>query len=72
MGIKEMTLEEKHDSLLDSFILAMATDYTLFSELGELDRYYEFSVKVRKRMLPRSIDLLGKAFKLFRRVAPGS
>jgi hypothetical protein len=68
LGIKEMSLEEKHDSLLDSFILTMATDYALFSELGELDRYYEFSVKVRKRMLP---SLLGTAFKLFRAVAPG-
>ena len=67
MGIKEMPLEEKYDSLLDSFILTMATDYALFRELGELDKYYDFSVEVRKRMLP---SLLGSAFKLFRAVAP--
>ena len=45
LSIKEMTLEEKNDSLLDSFILTMATDYALFSEPGELDRYYELSMK---------------------------
>jgi len=38
-----------------------------FEELGEVDRYLDMHVKVRKRMLPY---LLGAAFKLFKMVSP--
>jgi len=62
-----MSLEEKYDNLLDSFILTMATDFALFEELGEVDRYLDLHVKVRKRMLP---SLLGSALKLFKMISP--
>jgi hypothetical protein len=68
LAVKEMSLEEKYDNLLDSFVLTMATDYALFEELGEVDRYLEMHVQVRKRMLP---SLLGSAYKFFKIVSPG-
>ncbi|MFX0204194.1 MAG: hypothetical protein ACFFCW_49485 [Candidatus Hodarchaeota archaeon] len=67
LDFKEMSLQEKYDSLLESFIMTMAIDYALFEELGEDDRYLDMHVKVRKRMLP---NLLGAAFKLFKMVSP--
>jgi hypothetical protein len=67
VDIKEMPLEEQYDNLLDSFILTMATDYALFTELGAVDKYLEKHIQVRKRMLP---SLLGAAYKLFKIVAP--
>lgn len=67
LDIKEMSLQEKYDQLLESFILTMATDYALFEELGAVDRYLDMHVMVRKKMLP---SLLGTAFKMFKRISP--
>jgi hypothetical protein len=66
IDFKEMSLQEKYDNLLESFILTMATDYALFEELGEVDKYLDMHMKVRKKMLP---NLLGAAFKLFKMVS---
>jgi len=67
LDIEEMSLPEKYNGLLESFLLTMATDYALFEELNEVDRYLDFHVKVRKKMLP---VLLGAAFKLFKTISP--
>lgn len=67
LDIEEMPLHEKYDTLLESFILTMATDYALFEELGQVERYLDMHVKVRKKMLP---NLLGTAFRLFKRISP--
>jgi len=67
LEIKEMPLEEKYDTLLDNYILTIATDYAFCKELGVLDKYFDLSVRVRKKMLP---SLLGAAFKMFKAIAP--
>ncbi len=63
-----MPLKEKYGTLLDNYMLTMATDYALFEELGVVDKYFDLSVKVWKNMLP---SLLGAAFKAVKAIAPG-
>jgi hypothetical protein len=67
VDIREMSLQEKYDQLLESFLLTMATDYALFEELEVVDRYLDMHVMVRKKMLP---SLLGTAFKVFKTISP--
>ncbi len=68
LSIKEMPLEEKYDRVLDDYLLSIATGYALHKELGVVDKCFDLSVKVNKKMLPR---ILGPVFKLLKVLAPG-
>ena len=68
MEIKEMPLEEKYDKILDEYILSDVINYAFHKELGVVNKYHDFYVKVQKKMLP---SFLGTAFKMFKAVAPG-
>lgn len=66
--IKEMSLEEKYDKLFDSYVLTEAMYYAFLEELGVLDKYYDFSAKLTKEIMPK---YLGIALKVFTTIAPG-
>lgn len=63
-----MPLEEKYDKLFDSYILTEAMNYAFLEELGVLDKYYDFSAKLTKEIIPK---YLGIALKVFKTIAPG-
>jgi len=69
LDIKEMSIEERYDRLLDDYLLDVATDYAVLKELGGVDKQLDLSVKIQKKMLPK---ILGSAvFKLLKVLAPG-
>ena len=68
MEIKEMPLEEKHDKLLDSYILGWIMDYSLYKELGAVDKSISFTVETQKKLLP---SIWGPTFKLLKALTPG-
>jgi hypothetical protein len=65
--MKEMPLEERYDRLLEQYMLYQLTNYTLIKELDATDQYYDFLVKVNKKMLP---SMLRVAFKAMKTLAP--
>jgi len=68
LAIKEMPLEEKHDKLLDQYVLSELMSYALHKELGTMDKRNDMMLKVWKRMLP---SYMGIALKVMKTVAPG-
>ena len=68
LEIKEMPLEEKYDRLLDDYILCVATNYAFNKELGTMDKWLDYCLKVDKKMVP---SWLGIAFKLLKAITPG-
>ena len=67
LDIKEMSIEERYDRLLDDYLLDVATDYAVLKELGGVDKQLDLSVKIQKKMLPK---ILGSAvFKLLKVLA---
>ena len=46
MAIKEMPLEEKHDKLLDQYVLSELMSYALHKELGTMDKRNDMMLKV--------------------------
>ena len=68
LATKEMPVEEKHDKLLDQFILSELMNYALHKEMGSLDKRNAMMLKVWKRMLP---SFLGIGLKVMKTVAPG-
>jgi len=63
-----MPVEEKHDKLLDQYILSELMNYALHKEMGTLDKRNAMMSKVYKRMLP---SLMGVALKVMKTIAPG-
>ena len=68
MAIKEMPLGEKHDKLLDQYVLSELMSYALHKELGTMDKRNDMMLKVWKKMLP---SYMGIALKVMKTVAPG-
>ena len=68
MAIKEMPLEEKHDKLLDQYMLSELMNYALNKELGTMDKRNDMMFKVWKKMLP---SYMGIALKVMKTIAPG-
>jgi len=62
-----MPIEEKHDKLLDQYILSELMNYALHKEMGTLDKRNAMMLKVYKKMLP---SLVGVALKVMKTVAP--
>ena len=68
METKELTLKEKYDQLFDEHMLNLVTFYSLHKEMGIVDKGVDWSLKIRRKMLPGG---LGKsAFKLLKAVSP--
>jgi len=65
--IKEMPVEEKHDKLLDQYILSELRNYALHKELGTIDKRNAMMLKVWKKMLP---SVMGVALKVMKTIAP--
>jgi hypothetical protein len=63
-----MPLEEKHDKLLDQYMLTELVNYALHKELGTMDKRNDMMLKVWKKMLP---SLMGIALKVMKTIAPG-
>jgi len=63
-----MPIEEKHDKLLDQYILSELMNYALHKEMGTLDKRNVMMSKVYTRMLP---SLMGVALKVMKTIAPG-
>ena len=71
MEIKEMSLEEKYERLLNEMQLTWVTCYAFHKEHGTMDKWLDYYANVQKNMLPFSTGL-GKAFfKLVKTLAPG-
>ena len=68
MTFREMPVEEKHDKLLDQYILSELMNYSLHKEMGTMDKRNAMMLKVWKRMLP---SMMGVALKVMKTVAPG-
>lgn len=68
MTFKEMPVEERHDKLLDQYILSELMNYALHKEMGTMDKRNAMMLKVWKRMLP---SVMGVALKVMKTVAPG-
>ena len=68
MVIKEMPLEEKYDKLLDSYILGWIGNYSLYKELGAVNKNINFNVETQKKLLP---SIWGPSFKLLKALTPG-
>jgi hypothetical protein len=68
LATEEMPIEEKHDKLLDQYILSELMNFALHKEMGTLDKRNAMMSKVYKKMLP---SLLGVALKVMKTVAPG-
>ena len=68
MAFKEMPIEEKHDKLLDQYILSELMNYALHKEMGTMDKRNAMMLKVWKKMLP---SVMGVALKVMKTVAPG-
>jgi hypothetical protein len=68
LEFKEMPVEEKHDKLLDQYILSELMNYALHKEMGTLDKRNAMMSKVYKKMLP---SLLGVALKVMKTITPG-
>ena len=64
-----MPLEERYDKLRDDFFLDHAINYALHRELGTVDKWLDYLVKVRIRMTP---SYYGIAFKLLKAITPGT
>ena len=64
-----MPVEEKHNKLLDQYILSELMNYALHKEMGTLDKRNAMMFKVWKRMLP---SLMGVGLKVMKAVAPGT
>jgi len=63
-----MPLEEKHDKLLDQYMLSELMNYALNKELGTMDKRNDMMFKVWKKMLP---SFMGIALKVMKAIAPG-
>jgi len=63
-----MPVEERHDKLLDQYILSELMNYSLHKEMGTMDKRNAMMLKVWKRMLP---SVMGVALKVMKTVAPG-
>jgi len=68
LTFKEMPVEERHDKLLDQYILSELMNYSLHKEMGTMDKRNAMMLKVWKRMLP---SVMGVALKVMKTVAPG-
>ena len=63
-----MPVEEKHDKLLDQYILSELMNYALHKEMGTMDKRNAMMLKVWKKILP---SVMGVALKVMKTVAPG-
>lgn len=69
MSVKEMPIEEKYDKLFDMYILQLAKNYAFNKEMGTMDKWVDYSLKVDRKMMP---SFIGPAlFKLMKTLAPG-
>jgi primosomal replication protein N len=68
LAIKEMSLEEKYDKLLDQYALDTAMNYVLHKEAGTMDKRNDMMLKVWKKMLPR---FAGTTIKVMKTIVPG-
>jgi len=68
LAIKEMPLEEKHEKLLDYFVLLFAALYVFNKEQGTLDKFRDFFPKIQSKMMP---SLMGGVFKMMKTFSPG-
>ena len=68
LEIKEMSIDERYDRLLDDYLLDVATDYAILKEFGGVDKQIDLSVKVQKKMLP---SFLGPMSRFLKVIAPG-
>ena len=69
MAIKEMPLEERHDKLMDQYMLTELMSYALHKELGTMNKRNDLMLKVWKKMLP---SYMGIALKVMKTVAPST
>ena len=68
MAIKEMSIEEKYDMLLDQYALNAVMNFALHKEAGTMDKRNDMMLKVWKKMLPR---LAGTTIKVMKTIVPG-
>ena len=66
--MKELSIDEKYNMLLDQSILSDAIYYAFHKELGVLDKYYDFYITAQKRMLP---NYMGAIFGFMKAITPG-
>ena len=69
MAKNEMPLEERHDKLMDQYMLTELMSYALHKELGTMDKRNDLMLKVWKKMLP---GYMGIALKVMKTVAPST
>jgi len=69
LAIKEMPLEERHDKLMDQYMLTELMSYALNKELGTMDKRNAMMLEVWKKMLP---SYMGIALKVMKTVAPST
>lgn len=67
MKFKELPLEERYDSLLDSTAMSTVLSYALAKELGAVDKLNDLHVMAMKKMFP---GYLGMSLKLIKKIAP--
>lgn len=68
MSIKELSIEEKYNMLLDTSIEQDAINYAFHKELGVLDKYYDFYIAAQKRLLP---SYMGAVVGFMKTITPG-
>jgi len=65
MELKELSIENRYDGLLDQYLLNMAINHALQKELGAVEKYDDLWVDVQKRMLPSYLGIGIKVLKTF-------
>ena len=68
MEIKETSIEEKYNKLMDMFYSNYIIDHALFKELGAEDKFLNSYLEFQKKMMP---SFLGGVFKVMKTISPG-
>ena len=66
--MKELSINEKYNLLLDQSILQDAINYAFYQKLDAVDQYYDFYLAAQKRLLP---SYLGTVFGVMKAITPG-
>lgn len=69
MEIEEMPVEEKHNRLLDEYVLIWALNHALIKETGIEDKVRDLYAGVAKDMLP---SVLSVVYKVLKAISPGT
>jgi len=69
LEIEEMPVDEKHNRLLDEYVLIWALNHALIKETGIEDKALDLYAGVAKDMLP---SVLGVVYKVLKSISPGT